>query len=202
MSYLQATLYVENTGKSRKRVFTKSMPHMRGEIHDNRLIVTVPSFYCRDEIIRSLSFLFDNVTKSGYRIRGYSKNGRSPKFEFKSTVNQAYSREVDMREVLGATNRSFSPLASPYLLRYVIGNYRKDKAHVWFQNLLNIADDKGIKLQQDFAKAWQLGKMSGSFYGEYGRMGLANLRTLAPAGVLSNGTQIDYLEAFPPIEFK
>lgn len=198
MSSLQASLIISKDAPQ-GRTFTNGHTETKyAKVEGRRLIVTCKSFYCRDELIRDLSFVFKRVYDAGYTLRGYSNDRRwAPKFECSDTDDK-----VDIKELFRETNRHFSPMSSPYLLRFVIGRGRANKSkRQWFEDLIERADSAEMSFQRDFAAAWQLDQVKSTYYGEYARMGLDQLQKLTPEGVLSK-TKINYEEAFPPIVFK
>jgi hypothetical protein len=149
------------------------------------------NFYCRDGLIPNIWFKLKRLHDSGKELRAFNEDKSYPRLELETSNNKG----IAWSDIMGI-NQDFSPIASPFLLRFYIGRVRNGYQYQKLEDALRKAGSEGVRLEEDMAVAWNLKA------GNAANLGLGNiLPTVSAWNYAGAGREVDYARVFPPSKF-
>jgi len=193
-------------------------------IKDDKFVFKIDSFFCRDQLMPALGHLLaDYYSHDGYELSARDKNlAFRPYNHWDEDGRTDQVLEYSRYALLGETNEDFSPMASPYFVRWLIGRVRgwdrrprgrqekilaltpqdtleKVRQTLSYRDFLwramREADPAEVRLNENFREAWNLDNVA------YAYMGLNALRDNLQPWAFDTATTRPYDVWFPPQQF-
>ena len=224
MQIVNGTFHRSNIKRGTEREFTG---HWYSTSYSSNLVLTTQpkrlrfntaNIICRDQFVPSFNGALKNL-----RIKhpNLILTSEGEDLVLDAHFSSPTKAKIATIAILGNTNRNFSPMASPFIIRFIEGASRvtgrstlpktigddltveeareivENKMTLtatltWFYNLMKRADQEGVKLNPNVMESWAAGVMEPA----YAMLGLVTLKNSSATAVMKR--TVDYNLMFPP----